>query len=121
MLREPFRQLAGRGGFAGALQADDHPNRRRARSEERLGMLAKQGGEFVTDDLHDLLVGGKLQHDFAADGLLADVGEELIGHADVDVAFEERFANFGECDVEMLFGQLALAAEILESALKLFG
>ena len=70
VLREPFGELAGGGGFAGALQADDHPDRRRARSEERLGVLAEQRGELVANGLDDLLVGRKLQHDFAADGLL---------------------------------------------------
>jgi hypothetical protein len=84
-------------------------------------MFAKQGGKFVADNFHDLLVRRELQHDFAADGLLADVREELVGHSDVDVAFEEGFANFDESGVEMLFGQLALAAEILERALELFG
>jgi hypothetical protein len=37
-----------------------------------------------------LLVRRELQHDFAADGFAADVGEELIGHGDVDIAFERR-------------------------------
>jgi hypothetical protein len=84
-------------------------------------MFAKQGGKFVADNFHDLLVRRELQHDFAADGFAADVGEELIGHGDVDIAFEESFADFSESGVQMLFGQLALAAEILECALELFG
>ena len=50
----------------------------------------------------------------------ADVGEEFVGHADVDVAFEQGFADFGESGVEVLFGELALAAKILEGALELF-
>src|SRR5258708_40022769 len=83
-------------------------------------MVAKQGGKFVADNFHDLLVRRELQHDFAADGFAADVGEELIGHGDVDIAFEESFADFSESGVQMLFGQLALAAEVLERALNLF-
>ena len=37
-----------------------------------------------------------------------------------DVAFEQSFANFGERGVQVLFGELALAAKILEGALQLF-
>ena len=120
VVREPFGKLAGGGGLTGALQADDHPDRRRARSKERLGVLAEHGGELVANGLDDLLVGRKLQHDFAADGFLANVGEQFVGDADVDVAFEQGFANFGERGVEVLFGELALAAQILEGALKFF-
>ena len=84
-------------------------------------MFAEHGGELVANDLDDLLVGRKLEHDFAADGFFANVGEEFVGNTDVDVTFEQGFANFGERGVEVLFGELALAAEIFESALKFFG
>src|SRR5712691_12009047 len=76
MLRKPFGEFSGGGGFTGPLQADDHPDRRRARSENRLGVLAEHRGELVANDFDDLLVGRKLQHDFAADGFRADVGEQ---------------------------------------------
>ena len=120
VLGEPLGKLSRGGGFAGALQADDHPDRRRARSEQRLGVFAEHGGEFVANGLDHLLVGRKLQHDFAADRFLANVGEQFVGDADVDVPFEQGFANFGEGGVQVLFGELALAAKILEGALKLF-
>ena len=120
-LRQPLGKLSGGGGFAGALQADDHPDRRRPRSEQRLGVLAEHGGELVANDLDDLLVGRKLQHDFGADRFLANVGEQFVGDVDVDVAFEQGFANFGQRGVQVLFGELALAAKILKGALKFFG
>ena len=47
------------------------------------------------------------------------MGDKFVGHAEVDVAFEQGFANFGESRVQVLFGELALAAEIFERALKL--
>jgi len=119
VLRKPFGEFYSGGGFAGALQAEDHPNRRRARSEERLGVLAEHGGEFVANNLDDLLVRRKLQHDFAADGFRADIGEKFVGHADVDVTFEQRFANFRERGVQVLVSELALSAQILEGALQL--
>src|SRR5262249_34667919 len=99
MVREPPGKFAGGGGFAGALQADDHPDGRRARCEERLGMFAEKIAELIANDLDDLLIGRELQHDFAAERLLANVGEEFVNDADGDVAFEEGFANFGERSV----------------------
>ena len=102
------------------MQADDHPDGRGLGGVERLGVFAEHCGELVADGLDDLLVGRELEHDFATDGFCADVGEEFIGDTDVDVAFEQGFANFCESGVEVLFGELALAAEIFESALELF-
>ncbi len=117
---KPFGKFAGGGRLTGALEADDHPDRGGLGRVERLGVFAEHRGELVADGLDDLLVGRELEHDFAADGFFADIGEEFVGDTDVDVAFEQSFANFGESGVEVLFGELALAAKILESALKLF-
>jgi hypothetical protein len=64
-----------------------------------------------------LLVRRELKEDFGTDCFGADLGDEVIGYANVDVAFEQGFADFGESGVEMLFGELALAAEVLECAL----
>jgi len=83
-------------------------------------VLAEKFGQLVAYRLDDLLVGRELQHDFAADGLLANVGEQFVGNANVDVTFKQGFANFGEGRVQMLFGEFALAAKILEGALQLF-
>jgi len=54
VLRKPFGEFARGRCFAGTLQADDHPDRRRARSEDWLGVLAKHGREFVANDFDDL-------------------------------------------------------------------
>ena len=83
-------------------------------------MLAENIGELVANDLEDLLVGRELQHDFAAEGLLADIGEKLVDDADGNVAFEQGFADFGESGVEVLFGEFSLATKILEGALEAF-
>ncbi len=83
-------------------------------------MFAKHGGKLVANYLDDLLIGRKLQHDFAADRFCADVGEQLIGYADVDVAFEQGFANFRERGVQMLISKFALPAQVLKRALEFF-
>ncbi len=116
---EPLRQLAGGGGFARTLQADDQPDRRRARGEQRLGVLAQQQREFVAHNLDDLLVGRKLQQDFRAQRLLANVREQFVGHADVDVAFEQRFADSRERFVHVFLREFSLPAQVLENSLQL--
>ena len=45
--------------------------------------------------------------------------KQLVGNAHVDVAFKQRVANFGKRGVQVLVGELALSAKILESALQL--
>ncbi len=117
MLGEPFAHFSGGGGFAGALQADDEPDGGRARAELRFGLAAEQVGELVANDFYDLLIGRKLQQNFLAESFFADVGDEFICHAEIHIAVEKRFADFGEAGVEMLVGELALAAHVLEGAL----
>src|SRR6267154_1712387 len=118
MCRRPaFGEFTGGGGFAGALQADNHPNRRRARSEERLGVFAEKRGELIANEFDDLLIGRKLQHDLAAECFAANAGKKFVDDGKSDIAFEHGFADFGERGVKVLLGEFALAAKILECAL----
>ena len=87
----------------------------------RLRLAAEQLGQFVAHDLHHLLVGRKLQQHFRAERLLADVRDEFVRDAEVDVGVEQRLADFAERGVEMLLGQLPLAAQVLERALQFVG
>ncbi len=119
VLRKPFCKFPRGGGLTGTLQTDNHPHRRWARSEERLGVLAKHGRKFVANDLDDLLVGRKLQHDLAADCFRADIGQKFIGHADVNVTFQQRLANFRKRRVQVLVREFTLSPQVLERALQL--
>ncbi len=83
-------------------------------------MLAKHGRKFVANDLDDLLVGRKLQHDFAADRFRANIGQKFIGNADVNVTFQQRLANFRERRVQVFVSELALPAQVLERPLQFF-
>src|SRR5277367_2010330 len=121
MLREPFAELAGGRGFAGALQSADKPHGRRTRSELRLRFTTEQFGQLVAHDLDYLLIGRELQKDVRAKSLLADVGDEFVRDAEVDVAFQKRLADFAESAVEVLLGQLSLPAQVFERALQLVG
>ena len=117
VLRQPFCELAGSGGFTGTLQTNNHPDGRRARSKKRLGVFAEKSGELIANEFDDLLVGRKLQHDFAAERLAANAGEQFVNDRESDVSFEQGFANFSESRVKVFFRELALAAKIFECAL----
>ncbi len=82
-------------------------------------MLAQQQRQFVAHNLDDLLVGRKLQQDFRAQRLLADVREQLVGHAHVDVAFQQRFADSRQRFVHVLLREFPLPAQVLENSLQL--
>jgi hypothetical protein len=101
------------------VQADHHPNRRRARRKQRLGVLAKQGGQFIANDLDNLLIRRKLQHDFGAQRLVADIGEKLVHYGNSHVAFQHGFADFRQRRLEVLFGELALPTQVFECSLQL--
>ena len=117
VLCQPFCEFAGGGGFTGTLQTNNYPDRWRARSKKRLGVFAEKSGELIANEFDDLLVGRKLQHNFAAERFAANAGEQFVNDRESDVAFEQGFANFSESRVKVLFGELALAAKIFECAL----
>ena len=82
-------------------------------------MLAEQQRQLIAHNLDDLLVGRKLQQDFGAERLVANVRQQFIDHADVDVAFEQRFANSRERFVHVLLREFSLAAQVFEDSLQL--
>ena len=89
--------------------------------EENSGRAFASGeafAEFVANNFYYLLVGRKLEQNFRAQRFFANVLDEFVSYADVDVAFQQSFANFHQGRIEMLFGEFALAAQILERALE---
>ena len=77
-LFEPCGKLAGCGGFARALQAGHENDRGRLRGEFEAGrVFAEEGDELVAHDFDDLLGGRERGEDFGADGLDADVLDEV--------------------------------------------
>ena len=77
--------------------------------------------QFVADDLHHLLGRRQRGHDLLAHRLLADVVDQVLDDLEVDVGLQQRQADLAQRLVDVLLGQLALPAEILERALQLFG
>src|ERR1700740_2374170 len=121
MRSEPLRQLAGCGSFAGALQACDHPNRRRAQRKKRLGGLPEQQRQLIAYNFDDLLIRRELQQHFRAERLLTNVYEQFVDDADVNVAFEQRFTNSRKRFVDVLLSEFSLPAQVLENALQFVG
>ena len=93
-LFEPGGELAGGGGFAGALQAGHENDRGRLRGEFEAGrVFAEQGDELVANDLDDLLGGRERGEDFGSDGFDADLLDQVRDDVEVDVGLEQGYAN----------------------------
>ena len=119
-LLEPLGELAGGGGFTGALQAghEDDAGGLRGLLEAR-GVLAEDVDELVVDDLDDLLGGGEGGGDLGAEGAGADVLDELVDDGEVHVGFEQGEADLADGVGDVLVGDGAFAAEVLKGALEL--
>ena len=116
------RELAGGGGLAGALQAGHQDDRRGLRGELEAGrVFAQQFDQLIADHLDDLFGGRERGHHFGADGLGADVLDQVAGHVEVDVGLEQGDADFAQGLGDVFFAQRALAAQVLEGALQFFG
>ena len=119
---EPLGELAGGGGFAGALEAGhEDDGGRLGRELEARGVVAERVHELVADDFDDLLGGVQRGRDFGAEGLGADVLDDFAGDVEVDVGLEEGDADGAEGVVDVFVGKGALAAQVFEAALELFG
>ncbi len=118
-LFEPRGEFAGGGGFAGALQAghENHGGRLGGEVEAR-GVFAEQGDQLVAHDFDHLLGGRKRGEHFGADGLFADVLDEVGDDLEVDVGFEQRDADFAQRLGDVFFSERALAAKGFEGALQ---
>ncbi len=88
---------------------------------EARGVFAEQRNQFVADDLDHLLGGRERGEHFAADGLLADVLDEVGDDLEVDVGFEQSDADLAQSFGDVFFGERALAAKALEDALQFVG
>ena len=85
---------------------------------KRAVSLPSSGDQLVADDLDDLLGGREGGEDFGADGLGADVLDEVADDVEVDVGFEQGHADFAQGFGDVFFSERALAAEGLEGTLE---
>ena len=61
------------------------------------------------DYLYHLLAGAQALHHLGADCALLDPADEIAGHSEVDVGFQERQANLAERLVYVALSEATLA------------
>jgi hypothetical protein len=88
-LDDVARELRGGRRLAGALQTDQRDHRRVPLEAEGPVADGEERDELVVDDLHDLLAGRQAPDDLGTHGLLADPGDEVLDHPEVDISFEQ--------------------------------
>ena len=121
-LRKEARELGGGGGFTGALEADDEDDGGRFVGEAEAGLVcAEHFGELVAHDFDDLLRRGEGGEDVFAHRFDFDVFDELLYDFEVDVGFEERYADFAQGFFHVGGGESAFATHVFEDALELVG
>ena len=114
------RQLGGRGGFTGALQADDEEYAGRLGCGAQAGlMLAQHLDHLVADDLDDLLGRRKRGEHFLAHGLFLDGFDELFDNTEVDVGLEQGHADLAQRGLHIGLAEFAFSAEVFEDSLEL--
>ena len=110
-------ELARRSRLAGSLEADHFDDRRTALEEEIFLLTAEQEDELVPDDPRHFLRRRQLLHHLPADRLLANARGEILDDRKRHVRLQEREPDLSERRVEMVFGQVAFALELLEDSL----
>ena len=85
---------------------------------EARGVFAQDVDQFVVDDFYDLFGRRERCGYFFADSAGADVLDEVVDDGEVDVGLEEGEADLAEGVGDVLVGDGALAAEVLEGTLE---
>ena len=93
--------------------------RRIVRKTEAGFLAAQQADQLVLDNLDDLLGGREGGQDLLPERFFADIGDQLFDDLEIDVGLEQRHPNLLERVLDILLGELALAAKVLEDTLKL--
>ena len=115
-----FAELGGVGGLAVALQAAHHQHGLALVFQAQILRLiaAHEVGQFLVDDLDDLLGGGQALHDLLPHGAFRDLGAEVLSDFIVDVGLEQGHAHLAHRGLDVGFVQLALAAQLFENAIQ---
>ena len=115
-------QLGCRRRFTGALQTNEHDDRRRvARHGNTALRTAQELRQFIADDLDDRLGCVQAAEDFFAYSLFADALDKILGDGKVDIRFQEGAAHLFQRFVYIFFCQFAFAAQLFKGCLKSFG
>ena len=120
LLFEQAGELGAVGGLAGALQADEHHDRRGAgRHLDALVVAAHELGELLVDDLDDHLGGVQAFEHVVADAALGHALDKFLDDLVADVRLQQRQADLAHGLLDVGLGQAALAAQTLEYVIQL--
>ncbi|MPM91502.1 hypothetical protein SDC9_138633 [bioreactor metagenome] len=109
------------GGFTAALQAAHQKNGGRFCIDVHpVAFGAHQRGQLFADDLDDLLGGGEAFHHFGAHTALGHLGNKIFCHFIVDIGFQQGHTHFAHGDLDIGFGQFALAAQAAKGSGQFF-
>jgi hypothetical protein len=110
-------QLGGGGGFSRTVEADDE-NAGGLVEVQLGGVASEECAEFLVENFYDLLAGSHAAENSFAEGLLLDLGYEILRNLEVDIGIEQGESNLAEGVRDIRFADLALAAEVFENILK---
>ena len=118
-------ELAGGGGLARALEAHHHDERGLSFHREAGFHGAHEPHQLVMADLDEVIGRGDLgasgqtmapflarERDHLAHGPLADRGQELFHHAQLDVGLEQAHADVSERTLDVVFVEAGLALQL---------
>jgi hypothetical protein len=116
---QPAGQLGRGGGLARALEAGHEQDGGRPRRPlEGHVALAQGDDQLLVDDLHHLLGRGEALGDLLPHRPLADPGDEVLHHLEVDVGLEQGQADLAQGGVDLGLGQAPVAAQAGEGVLE---
>src|SRR5581483_4431008 len=104
-----------RGGFTGALKADDHDLDGRLDLEVEFARLtAHRPRQFIGNEPDEMLLGSERAEDFLSERLLLDVIDKVADDADIDVGLEQGETDLPEGLLDVTFGDAPVPAKFLE-------
>ena len=115
-----FAELGSMGGLAVALQAAHHQHGLALVFQAQVFRLiaAHKAGQFLVDDLDDLLGGGQALHDLLPHRALRNLSAEVLGNLVVDIGLQQRHTHLAHGGLNVGLVQLALAAQLFENAIQ---
>ena len=121
-LLQALAELGGRGGLAGALQADQHHRHgRRGGEVDALRIRPEHPHQLVIDDLDDHLAGRDRAHHLLADRLRLHAVDEVAHDIERDIGLEQRAAHLAHGLGDVGLAQRALAGELVEDGVEPVG
>ena len=118
-LFDEVAEFGGHGGLARALQTAEHVDGRWLGGVGQFGVgAAHQLGQFVIDDLDNLLAGREAAQYLLPHGALGDLFDKILDNGKVDVSFQKRHAHFAHRGFDVRLAELALAGQLFERILQ---